>query len=284
MYPILFHLHDPEFFVRTYTAVVLVGSAVAFAFAWPRLRRIEGVEPRTIRRICLWLAVGAYVGGRLHQVLNNWEFLRAKVATDGLTSDLVFGGMHAGGAVIGLAIAAAIVLPRHRVPALRFADAATPAAALGMAFGRFACFLNGCCYGTPCTAPWCLSFPAPSNVWDHHRALRLVADDSTWSLPIHPLQIYFSIAALVVMAVALWLEPRKRHHGQVVFVALFLFSVSNAVLEPFRENFALRAYWFGVPQLTWVAWGTALAALIALALVSRGDVRRTGYAGAPVAP
>src|SRR5689334_10265222 len=115
MYPIFFHLHAPEFFVRTYTIVLLLGSAVAFAFAWPRLRRIEGLEPRVIRRVCLWLAIGAYVGGRLHQVFNNWAFLREKVAADGFSSDLVFGGMHAGGAVIGLTIAAAIVLPLYRL-------------------------------------------------------------------------------------------------------------------------------------------------------------------------
>jgi phosphatidylglycerol:prolipoprotein diacylglycerol transferase len=217
-------------------------------------------------------------------VANSWPFLRAKVAEDGFSANVIFGGMHAGGAVIGLVIAAALVLPRHRVPALRFADAATPAAALGMAFGRFACFLNGCCCGTPCTAFWCLPFPAPSNVWDRHRALRLIPDDATWSAPVHPLQLYFTAAALAIMAVTLWLEPRKRHHGQVACVALVAFAVSNALLEPFRQDFALRAYWFGVPQLTWVAWGTALAGLIAFVLISRGDRRRKGYTGATVAP
>jgi phosphatidylglycerol:prolipoprotein diacylglycerol transferase len=32
--------------------------------------------------------------------------------------------------------------------------------ALGLAFGRIGCLMNGCCYGGPCSLPWAVSFPA----------------------------------------------------------------------------------------------------------------------------
>ena len=44
-----------------------------------------------------------------------------------------------------------------------YLDIAAPSAALGLALGRIGCFLNGCCYGGVCEAPWAVRFPFGSN-------------------------------------------------------------------------------------------------------------------------
>ena len=43
---------------------------------------------------------------------------------------------------------------KHKLPALRVADLASPAIALGLFFGRMGCFFNGCCYGKVTTSRW----------------------------------------------------------------------------------------------------------------------------------
>jgi phosphatidylglycerol:prolipoprotein diacylglycerol transferase len=48
---------------------------------------------------------------------------------------------------------------RHHLPWLAMCDLVTPGLILGMALGRFGCFLNGCCYGGPSDLPWAVTFP-----------------------------------------------------------------------------------------------------------------------------
>ena len=59
----------------------------------------------------------------------------------------------------------------YRVPGLALADLIAPSVAMGLAFGRIGCFLNGCCFGGPCDLPWALSFPADSG--PHEQQIRL---------------------------------------------------------------------------------------------------------------
>ena len=63
-------------------------------------------------------------------------------------------------------------------------------------------------------------------------------------------------------AVALWLYPRKRYDGEITLLALVIFCATSAALEDLRAPFALRAYWGGLPQLTWV--------LLAMTAISLG--------------
>jgi phosphatidylglycerol:prolipoprotein diacylglycerol transferase len=61
------------------------------------------------------------------------------------------GGIVLYGSILGGGLAYAIFYwifsRRYRVPALQVADIIAPSIALGIAFGRLGCFLNGCCYG-----------------------------------------------------------------------------------------------------------------------------------------
>jgi phosphatidylglycerol:prolipoprotein diacylglycerol transferase len=58
-----------------------------------------------------------------------------------------------------------------------------------------------------------------------------------WSLPVHPTQIYESVASLAIAAACLlWVHPRKRYDGQVFVVFLILYAAARFLLEFLRRD------------------------------------------------
>ena len=54
--------------------------------------------------------------------------------------------------------------------------------------------------------------------------------------PLHPTQIYESIACLVIFFILVAIASRKKFHGQVALAYVILYAVARFVIEFFREN------------------------------------------------
>jgi phosphatidylglycerol:prolipoprotein diacylglycerol transferase len=217
---------------------------------------LEGVEVRQMRRAMLAIALFAFAGGYLHYVLNQWSQFGVRSLT---VLSLGSGSMHAPGAVLGVGLSAPFILRYFGLPVARTADALAPVLGIGIAVARIGCFLYGCCFGTPCNLPWCLSFPRGGYIYTHHVRLGLVASGAPQSAPVHPLQLYFAGAALLLTFAALVLYPRRRYAGQVALVFLTGFSASSGLLEMFRADHYPRVYWGPLPQLQWMALAMTVA-------------------------
>ena len=63
-------------------------------------------------------------------------------------------------------------------------------------------------------------------------------------VPLHPVQLYESIACAVLFVVLLWLRRRKRFDGEVILSYTLLYAVARFVLEFFRGD-ADRGFVFG---------------------------------------
>jgi len=223
-------------------------------------RRLEGIEPRTTFGVHVLFGFAALAGARLH-FLSNYPMLN-------------FGGnpwrgIHASGAIVGMLIAAPAIFAFYRIHPGRMADAIIPATGVGIFIARIGCFLNGCCFGVPCPYPWCLSFP-PGSLASVVEAQQKVISYESWSLPVHPLQLYFAFTGLAITLVALWLIPRKRYHGQVAMVAVLIFALAAYWLEPFRQGTGFRPYVNGMPQLQVVAGWLVRAAVAGLLVCEVG--------------
>jgi phosphatidylglycerol---prolipoprotein diacylglyceryl transferase len=251
--------------------VALMAAVVACHMIGPRwAHRLEGIEPRMTRCTLLLAGLGAFVGGRLHFVAIHWDMFANK-PWDALR---FWSGLHAGGAIVGAVVALAIVLPRSDVPAWRLADAIVPVAGVGIAIARLGCFLQGCCFGIPCALPWCVTFPPDSYVYQLHASLGLLAPGASRSAPVHPLQLYFAGAGLLMTATALVVRRRKRFDGEPTLVALLVYSASAAALEFLRGERTPRVFWGPLPQLEWVALAMTVATGAALVLTTRAHQRR----------
>lgn len=269
MHRILIEIARPHFALRSYPALILLAVVVCLWLGPWVAARLEGLNRRRVLGALTVLGLVVFAGARLHFVLVHWRLFSGQPHAF-LT--VWAGGLHAGGAIASLALAAPLVLRAFGLPLGKFADGFAPTLGVGIALARLGCFLQGCCFGTLCPWPWGVTFPQDTYIYQFHRDLGVLAPSATRTAPIHPLQLYFAAAGLLITAVALWLHPRKRYDGHVGLVALALFSASSAVLEFFRADYYPRVYWGPLPQLEWVALGLTLASLIALTaaeLVSR---------------
>lgn len=253
MYPLITNFAGTGIDVRTYSLLLVIAAVGGTALAVPRLRRVPGMDRASLVRILAWCLAGAWLGGRIHHLSNLGMFGWRRIVVDGHWQELFGVSFHAGGAVLGLVLTAVIVTARRGLSIGRFGDAIVPGFGFGLAVGRFACFLNGCCTGTTCDHLWCVAYPKPTNVWNYHVFRGLVPNDATWSAPVHPLPLYFTAVGIVILILGYALDRSRRYDGESALIALAVFSASNVVLEPFRGYAPLRRFWLGVPQLTWVA-------------------------------
>jgi phosphatidylglycerol:prolipoprotein diacylglycerol transferase len=141
----------------------------------------------------------------------------------------LYGGVVAG-TLGGLLMARHLGLPMWRV-----ADAVTPSFAIGTMFGRVGCLLNGCCYGVPTTMPWGVHFPPDS-----------FAGLEFGNAAVHPSQLYFALAGLVLFGVTWRLRKRFETPGTLFWLFMLLFALVRVLLD------MTRAY---EPESTVATWG-----------------------------
>ena len=233
---------------------VLLRQRTGGAATWPRLF------------VLVVLAIAAtLLGARLHFVALAPDLIatlgwRVLLPLDEGAGLRITGGLLAGAAVIAAAGPAAT---GYRLGRGAIADALVPAAGLAIALGRLGCFADGCCFGVPCTAPWCVSFPAGSPAWWSHVAQGLVETSADASRPVHPVQLDLAIAGLIASAVSLGAWPRTRpRDGTRALAFVVVLSLLRAAIEPLRES----SFGAGVAHEPVVDLTIAVAALAALTI------------------
>ncbi len=250
------------------THALMVGLAVVVA-VWLAIRsavRTEGLPLGAVLITVALIAVGVFLGGRLHFALPRLELFAAEPLR---LLRISSGGLHAPGALCGVVVGGWLALRLTGLPAGRFADAMAPAVGVGIALARVGCFLNGCCFGDVCDLPWGIEMPATSLPYYEQIEAGLIPRDAPHSRPVHALPLYFALAGLLIAAIGFWLQKRKVYDGQVALVSFFLFSASSAILEPLRYAHEMRVYLGPLPQLQWVTLVMTAGSLIALVLASR---------------
>ena len=128
------------------------------------------------------------------------------------------GGNNFYGCILGGLTGSILYWLRRPFPFRRMADAAALAVATGIAIGRIGCFLNGCCYGAVSNLPWAVTFPAGSHAWVRQVDAGLISPTAASSLPVHPTQLYASLAGFVLLGVIAGVFPsppcRRRDDGR----------------------------------------------------------------------
>ena len=123
------------------------------------------------------------------------------------------GGIVLYGSGIGAAVGFLLYRLLRPFPVRPIMDTIAPAVALGIAIGRVGCFLNGCCFGDRCEMPWGVRFPGPrpgqpgSPPWADQVRSRAIEETASWSLPVHPTQLYSAVDGLILMVLLLAYYP-----------------------------------------------------------------------------
>ncbi len=256
MHPILFEITKIDLGswtigpipIRMYGLMIGIGFLLGIWLASRRAKK-EGLNPDLILDMGVYLLLAAIIGSRALYVLTSLD----EFAHNPLDVFAVWkGGLVFYGGVLGAVPVGIWYVRKHGLPVWKTADIMAPYIALGHAFGRLGCFFAGCCYGSPCSGPLCITFNDA-----HSLAPR--------GVPLFPSQLAESGGEFLIFALRLFLRRSKKFDGQLFWLYIIFYAVLRFSLEFFRGD-ADRGLYFGnaVSQSQIIAIGMFVFSVFAL--------------------
>jgi len=230
-----------------YGLAYVLGFALAYrAFRRAsQLGRVANLSAAALENLLWAVVAGVLIGGRLGYVAQH----PARLIADPMFAVRTWeGGMAFFGGLLGVIVALFWVARRYEISFWALCDVAAFPAALGLAIGRIANFINGELFGKPTGGNWGVVFPDGG------------------SLPRHPSQLYESASHFVLLAL-LFFAVRVLARGgaarEGVLSAFFLvgYGLLRFLTDFWRDDAASLGP-FSAGQ-----WASLLVAFIGLALL-----------------
>ena len=163
---------------------------------------------------------------------------------------------------------------KHKLPVLKVCDILAPTVALGLAFTRLGCFLNGCCFGGMCPpeTPYGVHFPAHSlagqsqnlrglnldHIWKSHapkhlhylaqvpggqyemlRNLKAYLPQELYHSifqPVYPSQLLASLNGFIIFWMLIWFYRYRKHDGELILLFGIIYSLARFWEETLRND------------------------------------------------
>jgi phosphatidylglycerol---prolipoprotein diacylglyceryl transferase len=281
--------------IYSYGAMLCLSIIIGW-FLTLGLAEKDGLPRETMANCYFVTALSALVGARLLYVLTNLHEFQAFTDLFALRR----GGLVAYGGFLGGFVGALVYLRRNKLRLMPWADVAVPSLALGLVVTRLGCYLFGCDFGKPLAAgapSWLAklgTFPrwpegtvsdgAGSPAFIQHVNERGLSPDATASLPVHPTQIYESVAGLLLFALVFLVRKKQRFRGEVFLAFTFGYGLFRFLIETVRDDLERRMWGPHVAEhllvpLALIAFGAAFAYGPARAIALAGR-RRAAQAAA----
>jgi len=253
MLPYLFTIFGVHF--PTYGLLVAIAFLLALALT-AKLARRNNLDSETVLNLGIYCAMAGIAGAKLMMILVDLpEYLRDPRMLFSL-STLQAAGIFYGGLLAAL-IVAWFYMRRKHLPMLATADVLAPGIALGHAIGRLGCFAAGCCWGAQCSLPWAVTFTRP----EAHELVGVPL-----GVPLHPTQLYESIAEAVIFLILYFRIAKPHRPGAIIGLYLVLYSTVRFFDDFLRDPQQPNP--FGGPFNTaqWISLGL-IATVMAIWLV-----------------
>ena len=225
MYPVLFRIGP--FALRSYGLMLALSFFLGILWAGKRFKRMGG-DPAKVIDLAVVIIIASIVGSRLLYVFFHLgEFAGNPLDIVNPFSNpqgIGIAGLSMDGGLVLAILSGLIFLKLTKQPVLTTLDALAPSFALGIFLTRIGCFLNGCCYGSPCSGPLGVIFPqeCPAG-WVYPQT------------PLHPAQLYNSLGGLIMLGLVLWLERYKKFAGFTFLLALIFYGLLRLLVDFFRH-------------------------------------------------
>jgi phosphatidylglycerol:prolipoprotein diacylglycerol transferase len=222
VHPILFSLGP----LTIYSYGVLLAAAYLLGLGMAvRRARAAGLDGNRVLDLGIWVIIAALVGAKA--LLFVLDFRQFTSSWADFTTLLRSGGVFYGG-LIAAVLVCIYQLRKHQLPLWTSGDLFAPGIALGYMVGRLGCLMAGCCYGKETTVAWAITFTDPAANLNVGTPL---------NVPLHPTQLYESMAGLVILGILLALERRGRSFpGRTFWMFVLLYSVSRFIIEFYRGD------------------------------------------------
>lgn len=223
MHPILFEAGP----VTIYSYGVLLAAAYLLGL-WLGVRRASqaGLDGNRVMDLGIWVIIAALIGAK--GLLFIVDFDHFTSSREEFMSLLRSGGVFYGG-LIAATLTCVYQLRKHKLPLWQSGDLFAPGIALGYMVGRLGCLAAGCCYGRPAPGlAWAVTFTDPAAALNVGTPL---------NVPLHPTQLYESLAGLVILVTLLVIERRgKSFPGRTFWQFVLMYAVSRFIIEFFRGD------------------------------------------------
>jgi phosphatidylglycerol---prolipoprotein diacylglyceryl transferase len=253
----LLHIYGP-FSIHSYGLFIVFGliTFVQMVKRDPRFTKL-GISDVWVHLVIVGAAIGL-LGGRL-------LFVFTEQPSCSLYDMWAFweGGFSVLGGVIAVTIFMPLYLYYLQIPIIPFADLIGIYAPLMLSVCRLGCFFAGCCYGTPTSCPWGVTYTDPTSF-------------APLCSRLHPTQLYSAVFLLTVFAL---LYGIARHHlkrpGQLICLFLFLQGLERFTVDFWRADRLLLTRCPALSLHQYLAIGIMTAALFCFILVTRYCKKRS---------
>ena len=212
--------------------VMLATAMVVGWFLALRLAKQDGIPGEKAGAVYMWTAVWSIIGARLLYVVTEWQEFSNPLDVFLLNK----GGLVAYGGMVGGFLASWYGCHRRKIHLLRWADASAPSVVLGTAITRVGCLLFGCDYGRRADVPWAIRFPNGRPAFLDHVSNYGLDKNAAWSLPVHPTQIYESLAGLALFGLLMYLRRVRKFSGGVFLGWVFGYGILRSIIEIYRGD------------------------------------------------
>ena len=219
MNPILFHIWGP-LSIHAYGVFIAIGSCLSLFLALQdsKLKKIISLDD-FITSVQL-IALAGFFGGRIF----------CAILEEQPQADIWFifkfwePGFSILGSVIGATITLICYLIYKKIPILQYTDRAALYIPLVQSFGRIGCFFAGCCYGTPCSYPWAITYTHQNHLAPLYQSL-------------HPTQLYSSFILFSIFCfLFFFLQHRTKRTGVLFYTYLLCISFERFCIDFMRSD------------------------------------------------
>jgi len=210
----------------------------------------EKLSPETIFDMLLLQLIVGVCGSRFLYLIEYNDFWKNPM----LFFEFERGGLTFYGAVISSIVFDFLFIKYKRLPFWQVMDCIGMGLPLGIMISRLGCFLNGCCHGGPCNYSWGVIFPKVSPV------------------PLHPTQIYESLAGFAIFIFLQMFRKRRKNYGESFVVCMGLYGFLRGIIEFWRTDNPVFISGFTLSQC--IGAGMVLSAIAAWKIIGKSSLLR----------
>ena len=241
MFPKLIHFGD--FFLPSYGVLVALGFLAAL-WVTTHLAKAVGLDSEKVTNLAVYCALAGLAGAKLLMFVFNFNDYWNDPKSIFTVATLQAAGVYQGGFLLAF-IFAIVYMRRVHLPVYQTFDVFAPGIALGHAVGRLGCFAAGCCWGKECHFSWAVTFT-------NREANELTG--VPLNVPLHPTQIYESLAEALIFAVLYWRIRKPHGAGSVFGLYLITYSIVRFLVEFMRNH--EQPLQMGLSLTQWISIGT----------------------------
>ena len=224
-----------DFSFSSFYAVVIFCVIVGNFLTWWEIRRNKLDIKMALQGAVITTFMG-YIGARaMHIVFDG--FLDIYVQKPLAIFAFWKGGLAFYGTVIFGLPTAVWWFTSHKAPLMKYLDCYILGLAFGLGIGRFACYLNGCCFGEISASPFAETFLRYGLSAKNQFARDILLNLKDMPLPVFPTQLLSAFVTTSIFLV-LWcyFRKRKKKDGSLLALWLIMYATFRFTIEFFRAD------------------------------------------------